>query len=616
MSGFAGHSYKWRRAVDKYPDINEAIARSKPREDDDDPRLWSEKVAAATDKAVSKVTGKKVTSVKATNAMNLLSNPDEVYIDDEAIQNAAQDLLNKWMSEKCDLDNVPDSSDHGGYFQSLSDYGMGDDVIKSVRSNSSGFHSDSHDFETPGLSNGFHYQSSSASSQVQPSGSEGYTSLSTSSLGSKASPFYRSESTEESELTKKLNELEEKYELMTVDSILDGILNKQFDQNQHVLKNLGFKSGKEKGSTLATKMHLRHENIIKKKEERMKRAEEEKKKQRATLETEEAARKLLLEEEREKIAKQDEEEKRIRSEMEKIRKEIQEQQNVMREQMQRDLKIKEAAREKSKLEQKSREQKEKLEKLKMDKLREDVKRKVAIRLEEVKVREMRANMKCLQKHFHAWYNFVIDQRLQMGKAVALSEWRLISKYYNLWKNSAIKLLCQKQAQQHEANMKRAIMFEKLASDHNNHRLLRKCFRQWTLFVSLSREEKEIKSEAQIRKDRLEKFLDAAKTGSLWANNEPEPSEDMPHSTKAQLETSERDLSLYGSSRTISAVPGSCDTSSVTIATSGSIQSSKVYKLFKSRNMMTSTPKGRNSPKQSNHREASEKGKGDDELFKK
>merc|ERR1711894_321436 len=94
-------------------------------------------------------------------------------------------------------------------------------------------------------------------------------------------------SANESELNKKMAELEEKYELMTVDSILDGILNKQFDQNKHVMNNLGFKSDKPNQSrTMVNKMELRHQELAKKRENRIKKNEQTKKDFEMTRETE------------------------------------------------------------------------------------------------------------------------------------------------------------------------------------------------------------------------------------------------------------------------------------------------------------------------------------------
>ena len=39
----------------------------------------------------------------------------------------------------------------------------------------------------------------------------------------------------------------------------------------------------------------------------------------------------------------------------------------------------------------------------------------------------------LQRHFTAWYNIVIERRLQLGKARAMQDWRLLLQAWNAWK---------------------------------------------------------------------------------------------------------------------------------------------------------------------------------------
>ena len=39
----------------------------------------------------------------------------------------------------------------------------------------------------------------------------------------------------------------------------------------------------------------------------------------------------------------------------------------------------------------------------------------------------------LQRHFSAWYNLVLERRLQMGKALAMRDWKLMLRAWNAWK---------------------------------------------------------------------------------------------------------------------------------------------------------------------------------------
>ena len=40
----------------------------------------------------------------------------------------------------------------------------------------------------------------------------------------------------------------------------------------------------------------------------------------------------------------------------------------------------------------------------------------------------------LHKHFSAWYNVVLERRLKMGKARAMSDWKLLLRAWNAWRS--------------------------------------------------------------------------------------------------------------------------------------------------------------------------------------
>ena len=577
----------------------------------------------------------------------------EVYIDDDEIQKTAQDLLNQWMTEnvdrekeerqlceQLDLEELENSNRFDSKFDRSSEnlfredqrgshfamFNGGPDGFKSTKheispgfasksrskdkenevkksrrstmfgaTNSSGLSGsadnggdlDSYDFKRKSVANTFgNEQFNSHSRSNGYFGSDSNYTQASNYNGALDSSFSK-----DSELNKKFNELEEKYELMTVDSILDGILNKQFDQNKHIMKNLGFKNEKTQptGGGLAAKMELRHQEIVKKREERLKKVDTNKKEKEVSRETEMAARKILLEEEKLQIEQKAAEEKKIKEEMEKIRREIHEQQTVMREQQKRDFALRQAEIEKDKLKLESKRQKENMEKLALEKTREENKRKIAARMEQVKIKEMKINMHVLQKHFHAWYNFIIDQRLKIGKAVALSEWRLLSRIYNTWKHKTVQKQCEVEAVKHELNMKRSVHFEKMANEFNRVRLLKKCFSRWTVFVTISHEELDIQKEAENRKERLEKFLDAAKSGKLWHENSVDNEENEHFSselgdTVAFLENSGH-RSTNKTQRTVT-----------NRSNSSSFKSEKIFKMFNSKpnGVVTSTPRLNNS----------------------
>ena len=43
-------------------------------------------------------------------------------------------------------------------------------------------------------------------------------------------------------------------------------------------------------------------------------------------------------------------------------------------------------------------------------------------------------LQILHKHFSAWYNVVLERRLKMGKARAMSDWKLLLRAWNAWRS--------------------------------------------------------------------------------------------------------------------------------------------------------------------------------------
>ncbi|XP_075249170.1 uncharacterized protein LOC142341812 [Convolutriloba macropyga] len=606
-------SYKWRRASQRPSEIEARLNGS--RTDENDPRLWCEKVAAATDHAVATVSGKKKPgySKSGSNAMSFaLVGQNDVYIDDDEIQKTAQDLLNQWMNENVEREKEEkqlqeqlsvvelESSDRSekplgtGSWSSFDNSVLSNGAPDGYKRGKSAMFAGNDRRSTLAVDKRNHstnFDLLNVNENKRGSLSPDLMSGPLSSFSSKSRTVDFERSQNESELTRKMAELEEKYELMTVDSILDGILNKQFDQNKHVMNNLGFKSGKQNKGSMVAKMELRHQQVMKKREERVKKSELSKKEFETNRETEMAARKLLLDEEKLQIEQKAMEERKIQEEMDKIRKEIQEQRNVMREQQKRDFALRQAELEKEKLRVESEKQKKELERIVLEKSREESKRKIAARLEQVKLKGMKINMVLLQKHFHAWYNFIVDQRLKIGKAVALSEWRLMSKIYNNWKHKTIQKQCEKEALRHEESMKKSVHLEKLATDHNKGRLLKKCFNRWLIFVTISQEESDLQKEAKTRKERLEKFLDAAKTGKLWSDIEVETTETENEDLLTIDSTSDATLESAGKSALEKSQRFISNRS-----TTSSFRSEKVFKMFHApaKGLVTSTPRSNSS----------------------
>ena len=55
-----------------------------------------------------------------------------------------------------------------------------------------------------------------------------------------------------------------------------------------------------------------------------------------------------------------------------------------------------------------------------------------LRLQKLDVRIRNSQLRAMRTHFSAWRNVIIDQRLLLGQARAIADWRLLMKTWATW----------------------------------------------------------------------------------------------------------------------------------------------------------------------------------------
>ena len=55
-----------------------------------------------------------------------------------------------------------------------------------------------------------------------------------------------------------------------------------------------------------------------------------------------------------------------------------------------------------------------------------------MKLQKLDIRIRNAQLRTMRANFNAWRNVIIDQRLQMGQARAIADWRLLMKTWATW----------------------------------------------------------------------------------------------------------------------------------------------------------------------------------------
>merc|ERR1719334_2525422 len=76
-----------------------------------------------------------------------------------------------------------------------------------------------------------------------------------------------------------------------------------------------------------------------------------------------------------------------------------------------------------------------------------------LKLQQVDLRMRNAKVRSMRMHFSAWRNAIIDQRLQMGQARAIADWRLLMKTWATWNGKYKTLWASHEGQKHLEEMR-------------------------------------------------------------------------------------------------------------------------------------------------------------------
>ena len=129
------------------------------------------------------------------------------------------------------------------------------------------------------------------------------------------------------------------------------------------------------------------------------------------------------------------------------------------------------------------------------------------------------NLKLLNKCFHCWYSFVRDNRINVARFRAITDWRCLVRSWNKWRCRTNNKLVEKETRCHSENLRRLHILELRADNHYKLTLLRVCFQSWIHFCLVSKEEKYAEIEKQQRKMKMDSFLAAAAAAKTVAVTE-------------------------------------------------------------------------------------------------
>ncbi|XP_039383654.1 coiled-coil domain-containing protein 191 isoform X2 [Mauremys reevesii] len=292
--------------------------------------------------------------------------------------------------------------------------------------------------------------------------------------------------------------LEQEMESTTVQDFLQNLLQNEVVDGG-ILEDLRIEEIKEKKKTRDPRitMELRHkqvkENCLRRQKELEFRRREKTLKKLALAE----AKQRVQEENKRQALKARKEEEEIQREMVKLRKEMAEKRERKRQELEKAQKL--AALGLSHTTPKP---------LKQEK--EEKQR----RLQELLSKIYSENQRCLQQHFSAWYKFILDRRIKMGKARALADWKCQLKALRAWRDYTWVQKLEQETEQLETHLRDQNRKKQLAIEHNRKQVLRCCFIEWQLWSRAEAEKRELQLRQEETRKKMAQLLEAASVGKL------------------------------------------------------------------------------------------------------
>ncbi|XP_077592322.1 coiled-coil domain-containing protein 191 [Stigmatopora nigra] len=122
------------------------------------------------------------------------------------------------------------------------------------------------------------------------------------------------------------------------------------------------------------------------------------------------------------------------------------------------------------------------------------------------------NLKCLQRHFARWYSAVMEQRLRMGKAKALYDWRRLLQGWRAWRTIMWAKRNQREVSKTEEDLRTENRQLHQAEESDRKRLLGRYLREWQFWCRQEREGRQLLVQQEETRRKMDALISAAMSG--------------------------------------------------------------------------------------------------------
>uniref|UniRef100_A0AAV2L9U7 Uncharacterized protein n=1 Tax=Knipowitschia caucasica TaxID=637954 RepID=A0AAV2L9U7_KNICA len=130
------------------------------------------------------------------------------------------------------------------------------------------------------------------------------------------------------------------------------------------------------------------------------------------------------------------------------------------------------------------------------------------------------NMKCLQRHFTGWFSVVLNQRIRMGKAKTVCEWRRKLRVWRAWRAHVLLKQQQREMERTKETLRAENRLYLLAVQSDKRRLLQRFLNEWQVWAQMEKEQQKLLNQQQETRRKMTALISAATSGKLWATQNP------------------------------------------------------------------------------------------------
>ncbi|KAM6223964.1 coiled-coil domain-containing protein 191 [Rhynchocyon petersi] len=139
------------------------------------------------------------------------------------------------------------------------------------------------------------------------------------------------------------------------------------------------------------------------------------------------------------------------------------------------------------------------------------------KVKELLIQVFKENQQCQRRYFSAWHKLILDQRIKLGKAGTLSDWKFQLKVLQAWRDYTRSQKLARETQAMENHLREENRKQQVATEYSRKQVLRHCFAEWQHWHRVEIQKRALALTKEETRKKMDALLEAASLGKLTAN---------------------------------------------------------------------------------------------------